>query len=193
MKRIFCCFLVVVSILLSGCGDNEYSVYEKINKRYYSLPSYEAEGTIIYYTNKTKNKYSFKEYYNGEDIHLIHYIDDDLKLLVRNDGVFCKYNQNDKAVRISDADDGYKYIFPDCFFESYYSKETSSIESNSDYVTLETDCSDGYISSVRIWIDTVSLNPHKIRIYDVESEIVCEIVFDSFNTEVQNNAELFTF
>lgn len=184
---------MVVAFMLSGCADNEYSIYERINKRYYSLASYKAEGNITYYTNKTKNKYSFIEYFNGDTSHLIHYTDDDLKVCVREDGVFLKYLQRDKAVRISDTDEGYRYIFPDCFFESYYLKETSAFDSDSEYVILETDCSDGAVSSMKMWIDTHTLDPYKIHIYDSDSDIVCEISFTSFDTDAQISDELFEF
>ncbi len=156
------------------------------------MPSYLAKGRITYFTNKTENAYSFFQYYDGSDRHVIHYTDDDLMLYISNDGVYSKYN-NEETVRIADADDGYKYIFPDCFFESYYSKETSSSNNKSRYVQLETEIYNDSLSSLKMWIDCESLNPFRIQVLDVDLNPLCEVIFDEFIEDAQIESEIFEF
>ncbi len=156
------------------------------------MPSYKAGGKVTYYTNKTENTYTFEEYYDGKDCHLIRYTEDELKVYVNKNGVYSAYN-NDKAVRISDTDEGYKYIFPDCFFESYYTKETSSVDKDSKYVILESDYFSDNVSLVRMWIDTDSVNPYMMQIYDDNDKLLLKILFTSFEYGYKTEDEIFSF
>lgn len=193
MKKCLCLLLSLTVFIFAGCDRDTYSVYEKINDIYFDTPAYKASGSITYYTNKTSNTYAFKEYFNGENVHLIHYTDDDLKVYVRDDGVYTKYSQNEKAVRISDTDEGYKHIFPDCFFEKYYSKETSSLEDNPRYIFIQTDNFSRDVSSVKMWIDSKSVTPHRMEIYGSESQLLCKVIFDRFSLNVETDEKLFMF
>ena len=167
-------------------------MYDKIHKRFLHMPSYKAEGEITYYTNKTKNPYKFVEYYDGNSNHLMHYTDDGLKMYVNSYGVNIKYD-GDNVVKISDDDTGYRYIFADCFFENYYTKETSLSDGNSKYILLETEGDTKDVSIVKLWIDSDTVLPHHMEIYDRDNKVICKIEFTYFDYGYIPDKELFVF
>ena len=166
--------------MLSGCKTDNSSIHDKIHGRFYNIPSYSAKCNVTITSNKTKNTYDITAVYDCEAGR--YRIDAENFSVILGDGNAQIINGG--TVTSAPVDDSNMLMFVNTFFESYYVGEASVKTSSviSDDVLLECDIVNPpkYANSMKLWIDSKTVLPTKMGVYDKDESEKIFVEFTEF-------------
>lgn len=175
MKKSFV-FLLMITIF-SGCAKQ--TVYDKIHKRFYNMPSYSANCEVTVISNKNKNTYDISAVYDSQSGRYRLDFDDVTIVLGKNNAQIKREN---KVITTPVTHENMLMLI-NTFFESYYTGESSvnTASKISGDVTLTCDIvnSPDYAKSMKLVIDCKSITPKTMTVFD---EMGTEIIYVKFKT-----------
>ena len=183
--------VLMIICLFTGCGEMKgYNVYEKVYSTYKNMASYAAEVEVTSYSNNSENKYSLTQYYKSPDKQRSEYTAEvggsNVTVINGNDG---KLITGDTMAEIELDEAAVKeknYLMLNTFFEIYYSSEetavTTSGNDNSGNIKLsaETGSSNPYRKKIELIIDSKTIKPVKMTVYDDKNKPSLCIEYVSF-------------
>ena len=180
LKKLFTLFAVIV-LVLSGCTSQSSSIHDKIHQRFYNMPSYSAKCNVTITSNKTKNTYSAYAVYDCETNR--YRLDYDNLSIILGDGN--AQIIKDGKVTSSPAIQSNMLLLVNTFFESYYVAESSSIKTSatiSGDTLLQCDIINPptFASNMKLWIDSKSVLPTKLGVYDKDGNEKIFVEFEEF-------------
>ena len=173
--------MLLLTALLAGCTVSDDTIHRKIHTRYYDMPSYSAQCQATVVSNKTKNTYAISIIYDSEgERYRIDY--DNMSLILTPSNARIK---KDNTVMSLPVDNSYLLMLPNAFFKSYYTGENATQPTSSlmqGCTVLECDMVNppAWASYMKLWIDTKTLTPRCMIIYDKEMNEKINIEYTEF-------------
>ncbi|MGE4283102.1 MAG: outer membrane lipoprotein carrier protein LolA [Clostridia bacterium] len=196
--------MLTLMIILCSCGkkNENTDVYTQIYEKYKDIQSYQCEMLMNISSNKTVRQYRLKQFYKAPDYYKIELLEpEEVKGLVTvyvNGNVTTMHPEiNGKFTLLNFNPVDESYIFLPDFFEAYYKSEKTSVavskEKESKSILLKADLpsSSIYRFSQSMWIDSQSLLPEKMEIYDIKNKPVISVRFTEMELDIQLEDDIF--
>ena len=176
--------LLFAMFIHSGCGskNTDENIHKLVHATYYSPNSYTAKCSVYAYTKGGVSEYECDVSYDKNKDSYI----------VKSDNM--EISMDEKRTRISRGDNSFEapsspddmYIFVNTFFKSYYESEnvSMSVSENSPSETTLLECDvinpTPTSSHMKLWVRSDDALPVKMQVYDKDSFMHTEIVFNEF-------------
>ncbi len=186
--------MLLLTALLAGCTGNQDTIHQKIHTRYYNMPSYTANCQATVTSNKTQNTYTIKIVYDNEgERYRIDY--DNMSVILTPTNAHIK---KDNTVMSLPVDNSYMIMLPNAFFKSYYTGENASQPTASlteGCTVLECDILNppSWANSMKLWIDSKTLAPRCMKIFDKEMKEKINIEYSEFKITNKIEETIFEF
>ena len=184
-------FVLMMIITLSGCSfSKSYSIYEKVYETYKGMNSYFAKVEVVSHSNNSENKYTLTQYYKAPHKQRSEFMSDTAgeNITIINDGtgkILSDYSTNPIILDTIDIEEK-DFLMLDTFFDIYYSSEETSITTSGNEkkgnITLSavTGSSAPHRKKMDLVIDTKTLNPKKMTVYNENDKPSLEIEYLEF-------------
>jgi outer membrane lipoprotein-sorting protein len=165
--------------LLSGCAKQ--TVYDKIHKRFYNMPSYSTICEVTVISNKNKNTYNISAVYDSQNDRYRMDFDDITIVLGKNNAQIKREN---KIITTPVTHENMLMLI-NTFFESYYTGESSVNTSSkiSGDITLKCDIlnSPEYAKHMELVIDSKTILPKVMSVFNKQNQQIITVKFNNFN------------
>lgn len=184
-KHLSAFFIILPLLIVSGCSQEgffEESVHKRIHSAYYDPESYSASCSVCAYTKGGESKYECSVDYD-KDQNLYTVVSEDMKLSIGENSTVISRGENIYEAPSSPED---MYLFVNTFFKSYYESESVSTsvskEKENKTTLLECDVINPTSNSahMKLWIDTETVLPVKMQVFDSDEFMHTEIIFNEF-------------
>ncbi len=196
-------------IILCACNSARIStnIYEQIYEKYNHIENYQSKIRMTIISNKTDKNYVMYQYYKFPNKYRFEILEPE-----EIEGLVTVYSGNDVEMIYPQIKGKFtlpnyqpvdkSYIFLPGFFEAYYKSEQTSVvtkiltdsdESDDQVTVLSADIpgNNMYRFSQSIWIDTETLLPIKMEIYDLSNKLVISIIYDEIAFDVELEDKMF--
>ncbi len=198
MKSILVGLLIVVSILFfTGCREptNE-EVYYEVQKHFNNMDSYECVAEIILHTQDLESTYKSRHVYKMPDKYIIEILDPpDSKgctTIYNGSNAWFYHPQINQSMLINNFNNSREEnMFIGYFYKISLTGESAKLSSetinNQDYliIAVEIPGNNHYRKSEKIWIHKKNLLPHKLLIFDDKGKVTVEVLYSSFQYNIE--------
>lgn len=184
-KFLICASVILLLISTAGCGKNTQkteNIYSAIHSVYYDIGSYNALCSVTAYTQGGQNTYKCNVSYQ-KDKGMFTVESDDMKISIDKNKTLISKGENMLETPPGEND---MYMFVNTFFKSYYESESTSMISaaskKNDTTLLECDVINptNAAAHMKLWINSKTILPQKMQVYDKNDFMNTEIVFEKF-------------
>ncbi len=202
-KGMMAVFAVILMMSAAGCGTKivSHDIYSEIYEKYNDMKSYTAEAEVTVISNSTSKQYTMRQYYTADGKYKTEILQPQ-----NIAGTSCVFVGGD--VYLNSAFGAHtlleQYIpsdkdclfIPD-FFSGYYRSEENAVTSVSDLSGTQTkltsllDGSNRYRFEQSLWVDNKTLLPSRMETYDVNGDMVLQVVFRDFKYNDKIDASVF--
>lgn len=203
MKRIVSALLLLTLTLgMASCNKSEpLSALDAIQKQLLEMEGYEADATLTRTSNKGENVYETKQYYQSDGKYRLDLTAPDS--VAGNHTVFdgnqvCQYNAKlDKTV-VKDAQALQpNELFLGQFMKNYLQSEDVGVEAaaldEAKCIVLEASIpsSDHALASEKLWVDSETLLPVRLCLYDDKGEERYRVDYQNFTFNPKFDESIF--
>lgn len=201
------CMMAVMAMILmmslSGCGKSNVShdVYSEIYERYSEMQSYTAEAEMTVRSNSTCNTYTIRQYYQAPDRYMMEILAPEnlagTSCVFDGESVYLGAPFGASAALANYVPGDKDYIFiPDFFAEYYNSGETAAaaagnLSGGQTKLTSVVSGSNRYRFQQSLWVDNETVQPVKLETYDVDGNLVLDVVFTDFQYNKKIDGSVF--
>ncbi len=203
MRKINKIFVLMIFItLFCSCSSvKKYNVYESLYNCYKNMHSFKAEVKVTAFSNNSQNKYTLIQMYKSPDKSRSEYVTESgNKNITIIDGEVGKITSEyaGESVMLNQIDiDEKDYLMLNTFFDIYYSSEETSVKTSGGnnngkvLLTANTGSSNPYRQKVELLVDSESLNPIELKIFDVNGKIRLKVEYISFELNPTLSDDIF--
>ena len=202
-KGMMAVLAMILMMSAAGCGSKivSHDIYSEIYKRYNDLKSYTAEAEVTVISNSTSKQYTMRQYYTADGKYK-------LEILQPQNIAGTSYTFVGGEVYLNSsfgAQERLEQYIPgdrDClfvpdFFAEYYKSEDNTVTSASDISGAQTKLTsllsgnNRYRFEQSLWVDNKTLLPSRMETYDVNGDMVLQVVFTDFKYNEKIDEQVF--
>ncbi len=202
MKRCIAVFVTtILMISLASCGESRgHDAYREIYKRYTNIESYYAEATVTVKNDRSENVYYVRQFYKAPDKYCM--VTDGPEEVAGSGYVFRDGEVwlrsgfgKDETLGVISPNERSSTCIAD-FFEEYYKTEDASVTASGGALGNGATAMECQVSGKnpnrfrqRAVIDNKTFLPLRFETYDVNNNIVVEVVYNEFklNCEIEDS------
>lgn len=199
--RVLLVFLIV-SILLSSCSNETAKKPEEVQRFLMKLKSYQCDVVLAVTNNKSTNVYKAKHMYKFPDKYRIEIIEPiELKgetTIYDGDKAYIYHPQINTYLETQNFNNSLGYnAFIGAFIESFKNNggarfKLDNIQDRMCYVLeIPIKNENPYRVMEKIWIDAKNIVPVKVEIYDKNSGVTAQVLYENFEANIKLEDSLF--
>ncbi len=195
--------VLMIICLFTGCGKMKgYNVYERVYLTYKNMESFTAEVEVTSYSNNSENKYTLTQYYKSPDKQRSEYSSEiggsNVTVINGGKGKLVSGETNAEIELDSAALKEKNYLMLSTFFENYFSSEETAVLTSGNEkkgnirLSAETGSSNPYRKKIELLIDSKTLKPLKMTVYDDKNKPSLCIEYIKFEINKNTDENIFS-
>lgn len=203
MNRMIRMSLILFSIfIIAGCGEaSQEDVINDLEETLTELTSYQTQATMDMFTGETTQNYQIDLAYQTDNYYRVfmHNQEDEegSQIILKNEeGVFVLTPALNKSFRFqsdwpSNASQPYLYH---SLVSDILNDEQAEFAVIDDYYVFTTETNyqqNQALPTQEVYFDQETLTPYLVKIYDPDHNVVVEVTFESFELDVEFEADFF--
>lgn len=197
-KKLLLIFVVTSLAISSGCAKKEKSEKEVVD-HIKNMQSYQCKARIVVHNDRQDIEYQCNLFYDSKNGNRLD-LGKDRIYIFKNNKTEVKDNVNNRRYTVeSQFEDLYYFIFVSEYIKLIYVNEDTKyyIEEKGgkryQLIELTIPANNRNINKAVLYVDSESLVPHKVLIYDSNDKERVDITYSDFKANLKLDNNLFSF